>query len=79
MADVPINNNVGAGGGQGQNTGRAAAPADPLVTVRDRLFHTLFFRITLAYARGCARPLRRIIEMLVLVKVIYAKFTNITG
>ena len=24
---------------------------DPLVNVRDRLFHTLFFRLSLAYAR----------------------------
>ena len=24
---------------------------DPLVNMRDRLFHTLFFRLSLAYAR----------------------------
>ena len=68
MADAQPNNNPGAGG-QGPNTARLAAPANPLITVQDRLFHTLFFRITLAYARGCPKPLRRIIEMMVLVKV----------
>ena len=70
MAEVEQNNNAAGGGtGPGQNTPRAVAPTAPLITVRDRLFHTLFFRITLAYARGCARPLRRVIEMLVLIKV----------
>ena len=38
-------------------------------TIQDQLFHTLFYRITLAYARGCPKPLRRIIEMMILVKV----------
>ena len=61
-------NNAGAAG-QGPNLARGAAPANPLITVQDRLFHTLFFRITLAYSRGCPRPLRRIIEMMILFKV----------
>ena len=26
-------------------------PRDPIINARDRLFHTLFFRISLAYAR----------------------------
>ena len=69
MADVQPNNNAPAGG-QPPNTGRIAA--NPLITVQDRLFHTLFFRITLAYARGCPKPLRRIIEMMILVKVVYS-------
>ena len=68
MADVQANNNAGTGG-QVPNTARLAAPANPLITVQDRLFHTLFFRITQAYARGCPKPLRRIIEMMILVKV----------
>ena len=67
MADVQVNNNAGTGG-QVPNTARLAA--NPLITVQDRLFHTLFFRITQAYARGCPKPLRRIIEMMILVKVI---------
>ena len=36
------NNNNGANGGHDR---------DPLVNMRDRLFHTLFFRLSLAYAR----------------------------
>lgn len=67
MADAQ-GNNTGAAG-QAQNTARFAAPPNPLITVQDRLFHTLFFRLTLAYARGCPKPLRRIIEMMILVKV----------
>ena len=73
MADVQANNNAGTGG-QAPNTARMAPPANPLVTVQSRLFHTLFFRITLAYARGCPKPLRRIIEMMILVKVIVQKY-----
>ena len=73
MADVQPNNNAPAGG-QPPNTGRIAA--NPLITVQDRLFHTLFFRITLAYARGCPKPLRRIIEMMILVKVVYSLCTK---
>ena len=34
-----VNNNNGGEGGVGGGVGR-----DPLVNVRDRLFHTLFFR-----------------------------------
>lgn len=51
-------------GGQGQQT------RDPLMNVRDRLFHTLFFKLSLAYARGCPRPIRRMIEMMILLKAI---------
>ncbi|TRY74592.1 hypothetical protein TCAL_08569 [Tigriopus californicus] len=43
---------------------------DPLLNVRDRLFHTLFYRLTLAYARMCPKPIRRIIETMILVKAI---------
>ena len=45
-------------------------PRDPLINVRDRLFHTLFFKISLAYARSCPRPIRRVIEMMILLKAI---------
>ena len=52
----------------GQNQGQNLR--DPLMNVRDRLFHTLFFRLSLAYARGCPRPIRRVIEMMILLKAI---------
>ncbi len=47
---------------------------DPLMNVRDRLFHTLFYRLTLAYARACPRPVRRLLETLVLVKAVLCFF-----
>ena len=53
-------------GGQPQGP---QATRDPLMNVRDRLFHTLFFKLSLAYARGCPRPIRRVIEMMILLKV----------
>ena len=37
------NNNV--------NNNNVGQDRDPLVNMRDRLFHTLFFRLSLAYAR----------------------------
>ncbi len=60
--------------GIGRNNDPAAAAAatvrDPLVTVRDRLFHTLFYRLTLTYARTCPRPARRVLETLMLLKAV---------
>lgn len=43
--------------------------ANPLINVRDRLFHALFFKAALAYARTFPRPVRRWIEFTVLLKV----------
>jgi len=43
---------------------------DPLVNVRDRLFHTLFFRLSLAYARSCPRQLRRMLECFLLLMAV---------
>ena len=70
MADV----GGGAGGPQGQPAGGQQAVRDPLMNVRDRLFHTLFFKLSLAYARGCPRSIRRVIEMMILLKVFYSTF-----
>ena len=39
------------GGGGPANVGRNGEQRDPIINARDRLFHTLFFRISLAYAR----------------------------
>ena len=39
------------GGGGPANGGRNGEQRDPIINARDRLFHTLFFRISLAYAR----------------------------
>ena len=76
MADV----GGGAGGPQGQpaggQPGGQQAVRDPLMNVRDRLFHTLFFKLSLAYARGCPRSIRRVIEMMILLKVFIALLGN---
>jgi len=45
-------------------------PRDPIINARDRLFHTLFFRVSLAYARSCPRQIRRLLECLILVKAV---------
>jgi len=42
---------------------------NPLINVRDRLFHALFIKAALAYARAFPRPVRRFIEFIVLLKV----------
>jgi len=54
-------------GGGGEGTGEAR---DPILNARDRLFHTLFFRLSLAYARSCPRQIRRLIEFMFLVKAV---------
>ena len=71
------NNNVN------NNNGGEAGARDPLVNVRDRLFHTLFFRwvasksctlarISLTYARAVPKQLRRLLECFLLLKVLGA-------
>ncbi|XP_069128017.1 membralin-like [Argopecten irradians] len=57
------NNNDGR-----RNQGRG--PQNPLVNVRDRLFHALFYRIALTYARTFPKPVRRILEFAVLLKAL---------
>lgn len=44
---------------------------NPLFNVRDRLFHAIFYKAALAYARTFPRPVRRILEFIVLLKVIF--------
>lgn len=47
---------------------------NPLFNVRERLFHALFFKFALAYARTFPRPVRRFFEFLVLLKALVAFF-----
>ncbi|XP_025830234.1 membralin [Agrilus planipennis] len=47
---------------------------NPLFTVRDRLFHTVFFRGSLAYARTFPKSVRRFIEFVILLKAVCAFF-----
>ncbi|KAK1117067.1 hypothetical protein K0M31_016990 [Melipona bicolor] len=56
------------------NTTRNNNNQNPLVNVRDRLFHALFIKAALTYARTFPRPVRRFIEFIVLLKAIAAFF-----
>jgi hypothetical protein len=47
---------------------------NPLFNMRDRLFHALFFKAALAYARTFPRPVRRFLEFVVLLKVNIANY-----
>ncbi|XP_044737296.1 membralin [Chrysoperla carnea] len=47
---------------------------NPISSVRDRLFHALFFKAALAYARTFPKPVRRLIEFVVLLKALTAFF-----
>lgn len=56
-------------GTEGNGGGGGGGTRDPLINMRDRLFHTLFYRLTLTYARACPKPMRRLLETLILIKV----------
>lgn len=47
---------------------------NPLFNVRDRLFHALFFKVALAYARNVPKSVRRFLEFVILLKAILAFF-----
>ncbi|KAF5283835.1 hypothetical protein FQA39_LY04655 [Lamprigera yunnana] len=70
----PENNYINIGPLINTNRIRNNNNQNPLFNVRDRLFHTLFFRTALAYARTVPKPVRRIIEFVVLLKAIFAFF-----
>ncbi|VDI47206.1 Hypothetical predicted protein, partial [Mytilus galloprovincialis] len=55
------NNEPRARGRTGQN---------PLLNVRDRLFHALFYRVALTYARAFPKPIRRVLEFAILLKAL---------
>ncbi|KAG5888806.1 hypothetical protein JTB14_032719 [Gonioctena quinquepunctata] len=71
---VPPENTHGGGPFITPNRMRNNNNQNPLFNVRDRLFHTLFYRAALAYARAFPRPLRRFLEFLILIKAIAAFF-----
>ena len=57
--------------GNGGNGGGGTGTRDPLINMRDRLFHTLFYRLTLTYARAFPKSVRRLLETLILIKVCF--------
>ncbi|XP_055532390.1 uncharacterized protein LOC129722725 [Wyeomyia smithii] len=80
---APNRNNDARGGGQGaapppqqpQPQPRARNNAqNPLINVRDRLFHALFFKTAIAYAQSVPKPVRRAIELILLLKALTAFF-----
>lgn len=65
--NVPVNNN---NNNMGPN--RLRNPnlnQNPLINVRDRLFHALFFKMAVTYARLFPPSFRRVFEFFVLLKV----------
>ncbi|XP_031837179.2 membralin isoform X1 [Nomia melanderi] len=76
-----VHNNRIAGGttrrtlnNNNMNTTRNNNNQNTLVNVRDRLFYAIFFKAALTYARTFPRPVRRLIEFIVLLKAILAFF-----
>lgn len=64
------NMNNGAGPTLLNNNNPNYVNANQLATVRDRMFHAIFYRMAVAYARTFPKPIRRLLEWLFLLKVI---------
>ncbi|XP_030639273.1 membralin isoform X3 [Chanos chanos] len=67
--NVPLNNNGGANRMRNPNMNQ-----NPLINVRDRLFHALFFKMAVTYARLFPPSFRRIFEFFVLLKALFVLF-----
>ncbi|XP_071328896.1 membralin isoform X2 [Trachinotus anak] len=70
--NVPVNNN---NNNMGPN--RIRNPnmnQNPLINVRDRLFHALFFKMAVTYARLFPPSFRRVFEFFVLLKALFVLF-----
>ncbi|XP_028569229.2 membralin isoform X1 [Podarcis muralis] len=70
----PMNNNVGGRAPAGNNRGVRNLNQNPLINVRDRLFHALFFKMAVTYARLFPPSFRRIFEFFVLLKALFVLF-----
>uniref|UniRef100_A0A087XTR9 Transmembrane protein 259 n=1 Tax=Poecilia formosa TaxID=48698 RepID=A0A087XTR9_POEFO len=62
--NVPLNNNMGPNRIRNPNINQ-----NPLINVRDRLFHALFFKMAVTYARLFPPSFRRVFEFFILLKV----------
>uniref|UniRef100_A0A8C7IHU2 Transmembrane protein 259 n=1 Tax=Oncorhynchus kisutch TaxID=8019 RepID=A0A8C7IHU2_ONCKI len=67
--NVPQNNNGGANRIRNPNINQ-----NPLINVRDRLFHALFFKMAVTYARLFPPSFRRIFEFFILLKALFILF-----
>ncbi|XP_010204569.2 membralin isoform X2 [Colius striatus] len=73
----PGNNTGGGGGAAGGNNRGVRNPnlnQNPLINVRDRLFHALFFKMAVTYARLFPPSFRRVFEFFVLLKALFVLF-----
>ncbi|XP_031170355.1 membralin isoform X4 [Sander lucioperca] len=75
----PNNNNVPLNNNNNNNMGpnRLRNPninQNPLINVRDRLFHALFFKMAVTYARLFPPSFRRVFEFFVLLKALFVLF-----
>ncbi|XP_019393796.1 PREDICTED: membralin isoform X1 [Crocodylus porosus] len=74
---LPGANNAGGGAAAGGNNRGVRNPnlnQNPLINVRDRLFHALFFKMAVTYARLFPPSFRRIFEFFVLLKALFVLF-----
>lgn len=62
-------NNAGPAGGNNRGVRNPNLNQNPLINVRDRLFHALFFKMAVTYARLFPPSFRRVFEFFVLLKV----------
>ncbi|XP_056266729.1 membralin isoform X5 [Pseudoliparis swirei] len=68
--NVPLNNNnMGPNRIRNPNVNQ-----NPLINVRDRLFHALFFKMAVTYARLFPPSFRRVFEFFVLLKALFVLF-----
>ncbi|XP_037553791.1 membralin isoform X2 [Nematolebias whitei] len=68
--NVPVNNNnMGPNRIRNPNINQ-----NPLINVRDRLFHALFFKMAVTYARLFPPSFRRVFEFFVLLKALFVLF-----
>lgn len=72
--NVPLNNNMGPNRIRNPNINQ-----NPLINVRDRLFHALFFKMAVTYARLFPPSFRRVFEFFVLLKVRRPNWTGVGG
>ncbi|NWS44957.1 MBRL protein, partial [Probosciger aterrimus] len=72
----PGNGNGGGGAAGGNNRGvrNPNLNQNPLINVRDRLFHALFFKMAVTYARLFPPSFRRVFEFFVLLKALFVLF-----
>uniref|UniRef100_A0A4W5N9R2 Uncharacterized protein n=1 Tax=Hucho hucho TaxID=62062 RepID=A0A4W5N9R2_9TELE len=71
--NVPQNNIGGANRIRNPNINQ-----NPLINVRDRLFHALFFKMAVTYARLFPPSFRRIFEFFILLKPTLCSANNVS-